>query len=391
MRMKNPFKFGKEVAGAQFYDRADASEKLYRRLAGGSSNVVMYAPRRYGKTSLVNKVLQRFRDEGTPTISFDMNRIESIERFCEQYSSALCSLVGRGSAWLDHVSTYLSHLHPTFSFGGELPVAVKLDYGVRMTSVSLSAVLDLAEKTAVEKLKRPIVVAFDEFQEIDRLSSELPLEGIFRSCIQAHSSVRYVFFGSKTHLMKRMFGDKSRPFYQSASTLRLEKPPEDESAEFVRSRFASANIGVDVGVAERIVRESANIPYYLQELAAFAFETVTSEGRDWVENADVDAGRAELLDENADYYNERVAGLSISQRMLVAALAAEPTALFDESYRVRHGLGGSSSVHSALRVVCDAGLVERDGETYCLGDPFFALHLQRSAVSVSCGGKCDDL
>ena len=54
--LRNPFKYGKEVSGEAFYDRREVSETLYRRLADGSSNVVMYAPRRYGKTSLVKKV-----------------------------------------------------------------------------------------------------------------------------------------------------------------------------------------------------------------------------------------------------------------------------------------------------------------------------------------------
>ena len=55
--MANPFRYGLEVTGKQFYDRTEIAEKLHRRLADGAGNVVMYAPRRYGKTSR----RQRFR------------------------------------------------------------------------------------------------------------------------------------------------------------------------------------------------------------------------------------------------------------------------------------------------------------------------------------------
>ena len=92
--MVNPFKYGREVSGRQFYDRQEAFNSLYSKLAGGSANVVMYAPRRYGKTSLVKKVLSRFSEEGVPCVYFDLNRVESLERFCEAYASALYSLVG---------------------------------------------------------------------------------------------------------------------------------------------------------------------------------------------------------------------------------------------------------------------------------------------------------
>ena len=210
--ISNPFKFGKEVSGDQFYDREDAFGKLYLKLAGGSCNVVMYAPRRYGKTSLVKKVFARLEDEGIPTVSIDLNKIANIEKFCEQYALALCRLAGKGQMIANRISTYLSHLNPTFSFGGEAILSVKLGYGMKMNETSVSSVLDLAEKIAAEVVGGPIAVAFDEFQEIERLSPDLPLEGIFRSCIQAHQNVRYVFLGSKTHMLKRMFGEKSRPF-----------------------------------------------------------------------------------------------------------------------------------------------------------------------------------
>ena len=39
--MVNPFKYGREVTGRQFYDRQEAFDSLYSKLAGGSANVVM--------------------------------------------------------------------------------------------------------------------------------------------------------------------------------------------------------------------------------------------------------------------------------------------------------------------------------------------------------------
>lgn len=372
----NPFKFGREVSGDQFYDRTKAFDKLYRRLACGSSNVVMYAPRRYGKTSLVKKVLGRLEGEGVPTVSVDLNKVANIEKFCELYALALCKIAGQGQSIANRVANFLSHLNPTFSFGGESVMSVKFNYGAKMTETSLSSVLDLAEKLAAEVVGKPIVVAFDEFQEIERLSPELPLEGIFRGCIQAHQNVRYVFFGSKTHMLRRMFGEKSRPFYKSAATMRLEKPPVDESLDFVRRRFASRSIGVDDVSAQRIVSETENVPYYIQALASQVFDEVAAAGRDWVEDSDIDAGIAGLLAENADYYVERLSSLSVMQRLLVAALAAEPVREFTEDYRARHALGGSSTVHTALKAVIKKGLVESEADGYFLGDPFFARYIR---------------
>ena len=370
--MVNPFKYGREVSGRQFYDRQEAFNSLYSKLAGGSANVVMYAPRRYGKTSLVKKVLARFSEEGVPCVYFDLNRVESLERFCEAYASALYSLVGGAKCIAHTLAEYLSHLHPTFSFGGDFPVSVKFDYGEKMGSTSLAEVLGVAEKIAVEHVHKPIIVAFDEFQEIRGLSPDLPLEGIFRGVIQEQQNVRYVFFGSKTHMLKRMFGEKSRPFYKSAATIRLGKPPEDQSRAFVAERFAFCGIGIDAAEVSRIVDISENIPYYLQELSSQVFDKVVSAGRDWVEPADVDAALGDLLAENADWYFEQLKGLPPTQRLLARALAEEPVREFPSEYRERHSLGVSSTVHTALSRLVDTGIVESDESGYCIGDPFFA-------------------
>ena len=43
--MNNPFVYGKEVSGYQFYDRTNEAEELYRHMKDGSTNIVLYAPR----------------------------------------------------------------------------------------------------------------------------------------------------------------------------------------------------------------------------------------------------------------------------------------------------------------------------------------------------------
>lgn len=169
-----------------------------------------------------------------------------------------------------------------------------------------------------------------------------------------------------------MFGEKSRPFYKSAATIKLGKPPEDQSRAFVVERFASCGIGVDTTEVSRIVESAENIPYYLQELSSQVFDEVVSAGRDWIEPADVDAALENLLAENADWYFEQFKGLPPSQRILAKALAAEPVAEFPTEYRERHSLGVSSTVHTALLRLVDAGIVESDESGYHIGDPFFA-------------------
>ena len=44
----NPFKYGTIVSGSFFYNRKTELERIKATLSGGN-NLVLYAPRRYGK------------------------------------------------------------------------------------------------------------------------------------------------------------------------------------------------------------------------------------------------------------------------------------------------------------------------------------------------------
>ena len=378
--MHNPFKYGKQVSGDQFYDRLQISDDLYRMLSEGSANVVMYAPRRYGKTSLVLKVLERFGADGVPSIHFDMSKVPTLERFLDEYASSVYALGGKLQNIAHLLEEYVGHLHPTFSVGLNGSCSVRLDYGDRMSASSISQVLDLPEKVS-EAIGKPIIVAFDEFQEVAELAKSFSLEKIFRSVIQAHQRVRYVFFGSKTHLMKRMFGDHARPFYNSAFNVRMGKPPAEESVRYVHDRFLSEGAEIGDSEVERIVSISENIPYYVQALGWLTFDTMAMSGRRCVEAPDVDKALQRLLESNEELYEERLRTLAPSRRALAEALASEPTGVFDEKYRSRHGVGVTSTVHSALEQLVDSGLVESDRSGYFIGDPIFARYIRTASPS----------
>lgn len=382
--MASPFKYGGEVSGYRFYDRKEDAKKLHRRLADGSTNVVLYAPRRYGKTSLVLKVLEQLRTEDSiPGLIFDMTKASSLERFCFEYANAVFALVGGRKELFHKIADWLQHLHPKVSFGGDGGApGVTFDYCERMSALSISEVLDLPEKLMHELGDKPLVVAFDEFQEVAEMSKEFPLENIFRSCIQSHRNVRYVFLGSKTHLLKRMFGDHARPFYKSALPMPLGKPPEPESVEFIIARFKEEGLEISEPDAAEIVKVSENIPYYLQAMSSLAYEKVTEARRNRVENADIVAAADELVGLNVGLFEEQMRNFSDAKCALVRALAEEPTTAFDESYRERHRLPTYSTVHSALKDLIDDGTVESDDAGYRLGDPMLSRYIRQSPAKI---------
>ena len=370
----NPFRYGRAVSGDQYYDRLAVGESLYRTIAGGAANVVLYAPRRYGKTSLVKNVIDKWSEDGFTCLYFDMMKMDSVERFCEKYAAAVYAAEKGVDRVVRTFGELLSRLRPKFTVGEDGSPSIELDMSSRkFTPSDLEDILNLPEKVA--KGERTFVVVFDEFQEIAGLSQSLPMEGVFRGCIQHHESVRYVFLGSKTHLLKRMFSEHSRPFYNSARIMHLEKPPEDESRKFVTDRFSSAGVRIGAEEVDKVLSLSQNIPYFIQALSSEVFESVIARGGRSVRPDDILAAADSLTEMKREQYETVVGELSSAQRSLLSALAASPTNRFDEAYRRKYGIGPSSTVHGALEKLVDKGHVEKTAHGYFVGDPFFARYL----------------
>ena len=81
----NPFKFGKIVYDKHFYNREKELQKIKATLSSGN-NIALYAPRRYGKSSLIAKALNELEKEGYVCVHFDFMSVYSQKTFIENYS-----------------------------------------------------------------------------------------------------------------------------------------------------------------------------------------------------------------------------------------------------------------------------------------------------------------
>ena len=84
----NPFNYISIAQGDSFYDRKEETERIVKTLSGGN-NMVLFAPRRYGKTSLVFRVMDELERQGFVCVYFDLMPVYSLEAFVEMYLKAL--------------------------------------------------------------------------------------------------------------------------------------------------------------------------------------------------------------------------------------------------------------------------------------------------------------
>ena len=88
--MKNPFVYGETVSGENFCNRTVEIKELVADIIN-CQNVIIFSPRRYGKTSLIKKVLDRVKRKGILTFYVDLYPAINKNRFVEIYAGAISS------------------------------------------------------------------------------------------------------------------------------------------------------------------------------------------------------------------------------------------------------------------------------------------------------------
>ena len=100
----------------------------------------------------------------------------------------------------------------------------------------------------------------DEFQEVADLLPKDQFERVMRSAIQGHKNVSCIFLGSRHHMLRRMFSDRNRPFYRSAIVMIPDKPPFEESVDFVVRVLPATGIPCPVMSPNVLWRKSTIFP-----------------------------------------------------------------------------------------------------------------------------------
>lgn len=366
----NPFKFGKIVYDKHFYNREKELQKIKATLSSGN-NIALYAPRRYGKSSLIAKVLNELEKEGYVCVHFDFMSVYSQKTFIENYSRKILNSQNKSDIKniISKFTSFVKNIKPAVSFDQSGNPAFSLSFMENTDKVeSLLEVINLPEALADDQNK--YIIAFDEFQEIGKLNGE-NFEKILRSQIQRHKNVSYVFFGSKTHMLKDMFNNKNRAFYNSADIMHLEKMATEKSIEFLQNAFKSSNIHLSVEIAHYIIQQVDNVPYYIQFLAHQIWEYAMINSISRVDQSIVDSSLQDILELKKDYYWELTNNQSIHRKKLLFALSQDAKELYSEKTSKKYELGAASSTQKSLEVLLNEGIIEKNKNYYEFADPMY--------------------
>ena len=370
----NPFSYGTIVKGGSFYDRSEECARIVNTLSGGN-NVVLYAPRRFGKTSLIFKVIEQLEEADFVCIYFDFMPVFSAESFFRLYTKALSAKQSNLNKFASLFSSIIKTIRPVLSFGQDGIPELSVDFAnSEVNETVVSQLLDIPEMLAGKN--RRVVVFLDEFQEISKLKS-INFEALLRSKVQQQQKTNYLFFGSKTHLLTEMFNDKRKAFYHSAFQMSIGSMPQQDTIDFLRAKFASSSIHIDVETAKYLISVAADIPHYIQFLASEVWQYMVN-SQTTVSKAMVDECAQRVVALKSDYCMELFDRRSQNQKQLLKALTQEGKNIFSANYINKHRLSALSTLQRSVKDLVNNGIIEKRGGEYFIADPFFRMFVAQN-------------
>jgi len=372
----NPFLYGIIVKGQHFYDRKEECSRIVNTLSGGN-NMVLYAPRRFGKTSLVFKVMEQLEKAGFICVYFDFMPVFSPESFVRLYAKALSARQSNLNKFAQMFTAIIKSVRPVLTFGQDGTPEFSIDFANTVVDETVvSQLLDMPEVLA-GKNKR-VIVFFDEFQEVEKLKN-INFEALLRSKVQQQQKTNYLFFGSKTHLLKEMFSDRKKAFYNAASQMSIGPLPQKDTIAFLRTKFSQSNISLDDNTAKYIISVTADIPHYIQLLASEIWQNMINT-QEIITKDIVDECAQKVLALKSDYYMELFDRRSRNQKQLLNALTLEGKNIFSAAYIKKYQLSTIGTLQRSVKELINNGIIEKNNDEYFIADPFFKLFVAKSGL-----------
>ncbi len=366
VRYRTPYHFGSPVGPEHFADRGEELGLLTARMRGGL-NVIVHAPRRYGKTSLLKRAVEETASSGVAVGYVNLLRCSTRRELSQAVTRAVFAgpLGGRDLAkrlgrLLDRIRIRPKvELAPdgTFTVGFD-PQLAERDW--------TGALEDVCHLLADEGARRPVALAVDEFQQISEI--DRGLAGVFKAILDDAPDVSFVLAGSHVHLMEKLTSQPGAPLLNMGEVMRLEPIPQAEMVAYLIRRARSARRPMTKATAERLCELAGPVPNDIQRLAQEAFDLSGSEGvkAEAVQRA-LELGAAR----QATTFSERFERLGGVAQRLLKLLAEEPVAKpYSREVLVRLEAANDNAVRKALGVLRDAELVAYREGSWDVSDPF---------------------
>jgi AAA+ ATPase superfamily predicted ATPase len=376
-KSNNPFLIAGYSSPEYFCDREKETEKIILALRN-DRNISLISPRRFGKTGLIHHVFYNLRDEKNDVFCFyfDVFSTQNLHEFVQIFGkTVLEKLDNYSQKTFKRISEFFKSFRPTISLDSLTgKPEISFDIKPEEAQIGLQEIFNYLKKSG-----KYCYIAIDEFQQITEYP-EKGVEALLRSYIQFSENVKFIFSGSKKHLMDAMFSSVNRPFYQSTQKINLREIPMETYNVFAQNHFAKRGKILPAQLFETLYNLVLGHTWYIQLILNQLYSLPQKK----YSETDLNKIIADVLEEENATYKTYCELLPKGQLRVLTAIAKERkiSTLTHSDFLKKYNLSAASSVKLAVNSLVDKSLVLKD-ETgnYFVYDRFFSLWLERAGVS----------
>ena len=373
MLMETPFIFGKIATEKNFTDREQETAYLVSHFTS-LINTIIISPRRWGKSSLVNKAakLAMEQDSKLRICHIDLFNVRNEEHFYSLLAQKV--IAATSSKWeeaIGNAKKFFSRLVPKISIGTDPTNEVSIDFDWEEVRHNPDEILDLAEKIAKEKGLK-IVICVDEFQNIAGFDDPEYFQKKLRSHWQLHQNVAYCLYGSKRHMMLEGFTDSSKPFYKFGNLIFLNKIETEYLVEFFSNRFADTGKSITSAAGQLIATLVDNHPYYAQQLAQLSWLRTKDECTEEI----VREAHTALVEQLSLLFVTITETLTNQQLCYLKALIAEEKSITSTEVMHRYNISSPTSVARSKVALVKNDILDNQAGKMSFQDPIYAYWLK---------------
>ena len=371
----NPFLVAGYNSPAYFCDRETETAEIISAL-NNDRNISLLSARRYGKTGLIHHVFFNITNTNKDTICiyFDIFFTQNLQDFVRIFAESVFAGIAEGlEQKLKNLAVYFKSFRPVLTYDtltGTPEISVKIE--PENVNISLQEVFAYLKQS-----NKRIYIAIDEFQQIANYP-EKGTEALLRSYIQFLPNAKFIFSGSRLHLMNEIFLSAKRPFYQSTQIVTLDTISRELYFEFANQHFRDNGFTILQECFDYVYSKFEGHTWYIQSILNRLYEYRTN-----INNIDqVNRCINELLSENIYSYQELLNAYSAVQVNLLKAIAAEKIVhqINSGDFISKYKLKNASSISRSLSKLMDNELIYKTEKGYIVYDRFLSLWLARNST-----------
>jgi len=353
----------------------ELEKKQIKKLIDGEQNIVLYAQRNYGKTSLIkNVIMEDFRKEHKKSFVYfvDLMGVKDLD-----------SIVSRLKHGLEHSikeSFPIKNLANSIGeFFTNLRATISIDAGTGIPSVAIESANVRKRQITIEDIflnigeigkKMPALIVLDEFQDISLVPEA---ESLFRNAFQQLKSLPIIILGSKKHLLKNIFALPKSPLANFGTDVVIEPIDYNKYHNYINERFAYKNLKIDEKDCEYLQDLMQRQP---EAINLLCYEIYQNNKSQKIDKKLIAETLEKILNQRGKRFETMVSSFSSAEEKVLIGIAKEKEVMQPQGKAFTSKVSLTArTVKANLDKLMNRGIIDLEGGYYVC-DPLLSVYLR---------------